>query len=122
DRDSVVGEQALEIVELALVLQHGELAVGAAGVISGTEFHGIDVIAFHLLENVFSGQLRQQRSEYADSHGDSPLCMGSEPTTEYHAEAASPQRRKDAELSAEKPKKRLTGGGSRPPVTVCGGR
>jgi hypothetical protein len=36
DGDSVVGEKALEILELALVLQHGELAVGAARVVPGT--------------------------------------------------------------------------------------
>jgi hypothetical protein len=82
--------------------------------LSSLLFHGIDVVAFQLLENVLSGQLRQQRSEYADSHGDAPLCMGAEPTTEYHAvlseylgswrksRVASPQRRKDAEENAEK--------------------
>src|ERR1035438_8381123 len=72
DGDSVVRQETLEILEITLVLQHGELAVGAAGVISGTEFHGIDLVAFQLLEDTLSGQLRQQRSEYADSHGDSP--------------------------------------------------
>jgi hypothetical protein len=44
-----------------------------AGIIAGTEFHGIDVQGFGLLEDVFQGQLRQQRGEYADSHLVSPL-------------------------------------------------
>jgi hypothetical protein len=76
DRDSVIRQEALKIVKLGLILEHGELTVGAARVIPGTEFHGIDVVAFQLLEDVLSGQLRQQRSEYADSHGDSPYMYG----------------------------------------------
>ena len=68
DGESVVGEFALEVLQLAFVLQHRELAVGVAGIIAGTEFHGIDVVAFQLLEYVFDGQLRQERCEYADFH------------------------------------------------------
>jgi hypothetical protein len=43
-----------------------------AGVVAGTQLHGIDIQAFEFLENVFERQLRQQGCEYADSHGMSP--------------------------------------------------
>jgi hypothetical protein len=43
--------------------------VRTAGIVSGTEFHGTDVVALQLLENIIDGQLRQQGCEYADSHG-----------------------------------------------------
>jgi hypothetical protein len=49
DGEAVVVQLLLELLELALVLEHGELAVGAAGVVSGAEFHGVDLQSRELL-------------------------------------------------------------------------
>jgi hypothetical protein len=75
DAEAVVGQLLFEVVELGFVIEHGELAVRIARIIAGTEFHGIDVVAFQLLEHVLEGKLRQQGSEDTDSHVRSP-CMG----------------------------------------------
>jgi hypothetical protein len=52
--------------------------------ISSAEFHGIDMEVCQFLENVVEGQLRQQRGEYADSHGIAPSKRIWLPLTEYH--------------------------------------
>ena len=79
DREAVIGELLLEFAELARVGQHGQLAVRIAGVVAGTQLHGIDIQALEFLENVFERQLRQQRCEYADSHGMSPYLAKNHP-------------------------------------------
>jgi hypothetical protein len=69
DGEAMIAELRLEIVELRLTVEHRKLAVRVAGIISGAEFHRIDIVALQLLQYIFQGQLRQQRGEYADSHG-----------------------------------------------------
>jgi hypothetical protein len=59
-----------------------------AGVVAGTQLHGIDIQALEFLENVFERQLRQQGCEYADSHDMSPY-LAKKPSTEYHGDVVA---------------------------------
>ena len=53
DAEAVIGQLLLEVVQFARVVEHREFAVGVARIVSGAQFHGIDVVALQFLENVF---------------------------------------------------------------------
>ena len=55
DGEPLIVQLLFEFVELRPVIEHGELAVRIAGIVPGAEFHGIDMEACQLLENVCPG-------------------------------------------------------------------
>jgi hypothetical protein len=59
-------------------------------VVAGTQFHGVDIQALEFLENVFERQLRQQGSEYADSHGMSPWLAKNQPQNITETQCGGP--------------------------------
>src|ERR1035438_2159128 len=99
DREAVIGELLLEFTEFARVGKHAQLAMRIAGVVAGTQLHGIDIQAFEFLENVFERQLRQQGCEYADSHGMSPYLAKNHPQNITGTSCEGSARRRHAHRS-----------------------
>jgi len=68
DGDAAIGEELLEFGEGFGVVEHGKLAMRVAGIIAGSEFNGVDVQAFELVENSRKRQLGEERGEDSDFH------------------------------------------------------
>jgi hypothetical protein len=68
DAEAAIRQFVFEFGQLGGIVQHGQLAVRIARIITGSEFDRIDMDALELLEDIVQGKLRQQGGENADSH------------------------------------------------------
>jgi hypothetical protein len=69
----VIGQNPLQLGERRPIFQHGELAVGIAGIVSRAEFDRIDMERREFLEDRRQWKLRQQGGKDSDTHNDSYL-------------------------------------------------
>ena len=68
DGNAVISELLLEGVQLLRVVQHGQLAMRIARIITGAQFDGGNSVGLQLLQDIVQRHLRQQRGEDSDSH------------------------------------------------------
>jgi hypothetical protein len=68
DRKAVVLQLLLKLFQFTLALEHRQLAVRIAGVVTGAQFNRVDVERLELLDDFIKGELRKQGSETSNSH------------------------------------------------------
>jgi type 1 glutamine amidotransferase len=90
DADAVIGHNLLELTKRGGILEHRELAVRIAGIVSGSKLYGINLQGRKFLENRGQRQLGQQGCEDANAHNDFLSPRKSYPKNETgHSTAAA---------------------------------
>jgi hypothetical protein len=69
----MISQHLLKFGEGGAILEHGELAVRIAGIVTRTELNGIDVEQFEFIENRSQRKMRQQRGKNSNAHYVFPL-------------------------------------------------
>ena len=73
DGDAVVRQLLLELDQLAVVVEHRELAVRIAGIVAGAQFHRIHPQTLQFFDHPIQRQAGEQCGEDSDFHDLSPL-------------------------------------------------
>jgi hypothetical protein len=55
DADAIVRQLLFELVQFGFAVQHGQLAVWIARIVAGSEFHGVNIDALKLFQNIVEG-------------------------------------------------------------------